>query len=101
MLYSWGALVVSLFTWFDVWKNADVIRTGNHPELIPSTARVGTFTSIIGWVGILLNNRSFLTSVINIVHSVSKTSVQWSGYFNPFVAATTTQCYYVRGILPS
>jgi hypothetical protein len=49
-------------TWFDVWKLADVVRTGNHPELVISTiaSSFGIFTSVIGWAGILLNNRSFL-----------------------------------------
>jgi len=60
--YSLAALVVCLLTWFDVWQHADVIRVGNRPELIISTfaASVGIFTSVIGWAGILLNNRSFL-----------------------------------------
>ena len=62
MIGSLGALVVCLLTWFDVWQHADVIRTGNLPELILSTtaAAVGILTSLIGWAGILLNNRSFL-----------------------------------------
>ena len=62
MLYSIAALVICLLTWFDVWSDAGVIRTGNRPELILSTmaASVGIFTSLIGWAGILLNNRSFL-----------------------------------------
>jgi len=62
MLYSLAALVVCLLTWFDVWDNADVVRAGNRPELVLSTiaACVGIFTSVIGWAGILLNNRSFL-----------------------------------------
>ncbi|KAF8812864.1 tetraspanin Tsp2 family [Phlegmacium glaucopus] len=62
MFFSIGALVVCLLTWFDVWQNANIIRTGNRPELILSTiaACSGVFTSLIGWSGILLNNRSFL-----------------------------------------
>lgn len=38
------------------------MRVGNRPELITSTigATIGVLTSIIGWAGILLNNRSFL-----------------------------------------
>ncbi|CAA7262733.1 unnamed protein product [Cyclocybe aegerita] len=61
-LYSLSALVVCLLTWFDVWTHADVIRTGNRPELILSTlaASIGIFTAVIGWAGILLNNRGFL-----------------------------------------
>jgi Tetraspanin family len=62
MIYSLVALVVCLLTWFDVWEHADVIRVANNPELILSTvaACVGILTSVIGWAGILLNNRGFL-----------------------------------------
>ena len=51
-----------LCTWFDVWKHADVVRVGNRTELIMSTiaAGFGVITSLMGWAGILLNNRSFL-----------------------------------------
>lgn len=51
-----------LVTWFNIFTRADVVRTGNRPELVLCTlaAVVGLFTSIIGWAGILLNNRSFL-----------------------------------------
>ena len=61
-LCSVGALIVCLLTWFDVWEKSDVIRTGNTPELILSTltAVIGLLTSLIGWAGILLNNRGFL-----------------------------------------
>jgi hypothetical protein len=49
-------------TWFDVWEHADVVRVANHLELIMSTlaASLGVLSSLIGWAGILLNNRSFL-----------------------------------------
>ncbi|KIM42509.1 hypothetical protein M413DRAFT_444246 [Hebeloma cylindrosporum] len=61
-VYSLAALVVCLLTWFDVFQHADVVRTGNRPELVLSTlaASIGVFTSVIGWAGILLNNRGFL-----------------------------------------
>jgi hypothetical protein len=61
-IYSFAALIVCLLTWFDVWDHADVIRAGNRPELILSTvaASVGLLTCVIGWAGILLNNRGFL-----------------------------------------
>lgn len=60
--YSIAGLIFLLCTWFDVWKHADVVRVGNRPELIASTfaASFGIITSLIGWAGILLNNRSFL-----------------------------------------
>jgi hypothetical protein len=56
------ALVFCLLTWFDVFTHADVIRVGNRPELIISTmaASLGILTALIGWAGVLLNNRSFL-----------------------------------------
>jgi len=61
-IYSILALVFCLLTWFDVWKHADVVRVANHPELVLSTlaASAAIFTSILGFAGILLNNRSFL-----------------------------------------
>lgn len=60
--YSITGLVFCLLTWFDVWTHADVVRVGNRPELIFSTlaSSLGVFTCMIGWSGILLNNRSFL-----------------------------------------
>ncbi|KAF8230238.1 hypothetical protein L208DRAFT_1400794 [Tricholoma matsutake] len=60
--YSIVALIFCLLTWFNIWKHADVIRVGNRPELIFSTVAsgFGILTSLIGWAGILLNNRSFL-----------------------------------------
>ena len=62
MTYSLVALVVCLLIWFDVWEHADVVRVANSPELILSTvaASVGILTFLIGWAGILLNNRGFL-----------------------------------------
>ncbi|KAF7331643.1 hypothetical protein MKEN_00044000 [Mycena kentingensis (nom. inval.)] len=60
--YSLLALIFCLLTWFNVWTHADVIRVANHTELVLSTlaASFGLFTSIIGFAGILLNNRAFL-----------------------------------------
>jgi hypothetical protein len=56
------ALCFCLITWFNIWTRADIILVANRPELIVSTiaACIGIFTSLIGWAGILLNNRSFL-----------------------------------------
>ncbi|KAJ6516397.1 hypothetical protein C8R45DRAFT_959995 [Mycena sanguinolenta] len=61
-IYSFLALIFCLLTWFDVWDHADVIRVANRPELIISTLAAATaiFTSILGFAGILLNNRGFL-----------------------------------------
>ncbi|KAH9988189.1 hypothetical protein BJV77DRAFT_1070179 [Russula vinacea] len=60
--YSLAGTIFVLCTWFDVWKHADVVRVGNRTELIMSTiaAGFGVITSLMGWAGILLNNRSFL-----------------------------------------
>jgi Tetraspanin family len=60
--YTLTALIFALLTWFNVWKHADIVRVGNETELIISTlaATLGIITSLIGWAGILLNNRSFL-----------------------------------------
>ncbi|KAH7924678.1 hypothetical protein BV22DRAFT_1012823 [Leucogyrophana mollusca] len=60
--YALAGLIFCLLTWFDVFEHADIVRVGNRPELIVSTiaATLATLTSVIGWAGILLNNRSFL-----------------------------------------
>lgn len=61
-IYSIAGLIACLLIWFNVWTHADIVRVGNRPELIISTiaASLGILTSLIGWSGILLNNRSFL-----------------------------------------
>ncbi|KAJ3529117.1 hypothetical protein NMY22_g9132 [Coprinellus aureogranulatus] len=60
--YSVVSLVVCLLTWFDAWTKADIIRVGNRTELVFSTVAslMGLFTSLIGWSGLLMNNRMFL-----------------------------------------
>ncbi|KAF8632348.1 hypothetical protein AX15_001929 [Amanita polypyramis BW_CC] len=60
--YSIAALIICLLIWFNVFKHSDIIRVANYPELITSTvaASLGVLTSLIGWAGILLNNRFFL-----------------------------------------
>lgn len=61
-IYSITSLIFCLLTWFNVWTHADIVRVGNIPELILSTiaASLGILTALIGWAGILLNNRAFL-----------------------------------------
>ncbi|KAJ4482399.1 hypothetical protein J3R30DRAFT_2167183 [Lentinula aciculospora] len=61
-VYTLITLIFCLLTWFDVFQHADVIRVGNRTELIFSTlaAIFGLFTAMVGWAGILLNNRGFL-----------------------------------------
>ncbi|KAL0577828.1 hypothetical protein V5O48_004156 [Marasmius crinis-equi] len=62
MMYSLTALILALLTWFNVFTFADIIRVGNRSELVFSTlaASIGIITALIGYAGILLNNRSFL-----------------------------------------
>lgn len=61
-IYSLIGLVFCLLTWFNVWHRAEIILVGNNTELIISTiaAVLGVLTSLVGWAGILLNNRAFL-----------------------------------------
>ncbi|RPD54484.1 tetraspanin Tsp2 [Lentinus tigrinus ALCF2SS1-7] len=61
-IYSITGLIATLLIHFNVWTHADIIRVGNKTELIISTvvAALGVLTSLIGWSGILLNNRAFL-----------------------------------------
>ena len=51
-----------MLIWFNVFKHSDIILTANVTELTTSTvaATLGLFTCVIGWGGILLNNRAFL-----------------------------------------
>ena len=60
--YALVALIFCLLTWFNIWTHADIVRVGNHLELVLSTvaASLAIFTSLVGWAGILLNNRAFL-----------------------------------------
>ncbi|KAF8632289.1 hypothetical protein AX17_004883 [Amanita inopinata Kibby_2008] len=60
--YSTAALIVCLLTWFNVFTHSDIVRISNRTELIISTlaGSLGLITAMIGWAGILLNNRSFL-----------------------------------------
>ncbi|XP_006463568.1 hypothetical protein AGABI2DRAFT_74007 [Agaricus bisporus var. bisporus H97] len=79
--YTLIGLIVCLLTWFNIWDKADIIRVGNHPELVISTLAVsiGLFTSIIGWAGILLNNRSFL-AVYNLFLWITFAILMAPGY---------------------
>lgn len=61
-IYTLVGLILCLLTWFNVFEHADVLRVANRPELVISTIATsfGLFTSILGYAGILLNNRRFL-----------------------------------------
>ncbi|OCF76953.1 tetraspanin Tsp2 [Kwoniella mangroviensis CBS 8886] len=60
--YGITALVSAILVWLNVFYQSDVIRVGNRTELIISTiaAAVIVLSSLIGYAGILLNNRAFL-----------------------------------------
>jgi hypothetical protein len=86
LVYAIGILITALLVWFDVFYRSDVIRVGNRTELISAspppflhsffhakTLAVSTaagalclFTSLLGFAGIILNNRAFL-AVYNLL----------------------------------
>ncbi|KAJ9095313.1 hypothetical protein QFC21_005679 [Naganishia friedmannii] len=68
LVYAVAILIVALLVWFDVFYRSDVIRVGNRTELIISTTAgaLCLFTSLIGFAGIILNNRAFL-AVYNLL----------------------------------
>ncbi|KAL0575717.1 hypothetical protein V5O48_006251 [Marasmius crinis-equi] len=80
-LWSITALVFCLLTWFNAFTEADIIRVGDRVELIFSTvaASIGIITSLIGYAGILLNNRSFL-AVYTFMTWVTFASLVVPGY---------------------
>lgn len=61
-IYALTALIFCLLVYFNVFDNADIVRVGNPTELGLSMtcAILAVITSLIGWAGILLNNRAFL-----------------------------------------
>jgi hypothetical protein len=61
-MYSLCALVFTLLTYFRTLKDAPILLVANPTELALSTlaASVALFTALLGWPGILLNNRPFL-----------------------------------------
>ncbi|KAK4685974.1 hypothetical protein P7C73_g4160, partial [Tremellales sp. Uapishka_1] len=62
IIYTLVALISAILVWLNVFYQSDVIRVGNRTELIISTvaAALGLLVSLIGFAGILLNNRAFL-----------------------------------------
>lgn len=63
-LTTWSitGLILCLLTWFNIFPHAPIILVGNTTELILCTlvSSLAILTSLIGFAGILLNNRSFL-----------------------------------------
>jgi hypothetical protein len=60
--YSIAVMIACLMIWFDIFQHSEVMLVANKPELITSTlaASLGIVASVVGWAGILLNNRMFL-----------------------------------------
>ncbi|CAO3679013.1 unnamed protein product [Rhizopus stolonifer] len=65
LLFCYGlvTLLLSLLTLFKFYLRADVILVGERPilNLILTTGVICLFTSLVGYVGIMLNNRAILT----------------------------------------
>ncbi|KDR70362.1 hypothetical protein GALMADRAFT_144666 [Galerina marginata CBS 339.88] len=61
-IYSFTTLILTLLTWFNIFPHAAILRSGNTAELVLSTlaACTGILVSLLGWAGLLTNNRSFL-----------------------------------------
>ncbi|KIR26471.1 tetraspanin Tsp2 [Cryptococcus deuterogattii LA55] len=61
-IYGMATLVCAILVWLNIFYQSDVIRVGNRTELIISTvaAAMILFTSLLGFAGIFLNNRTFL-----------------------------------------
>ncbi|KAF9479647.1 hypothetical protein BDN70DRAFT_894757 [Pholiota conissans] len=78
IVYSLGALLIVLLTWFDVFPHSDVVRIANRPELILST--------IAACIGLL--------TCLNLE---GKINAQWSRTFN---ASERLLTCYARSILP-
>ena len=80
-LYALGTLIAILLTWGNVFDHSDVIKTANKTELILGTTAASLFfvTAIIGWCGILLNNRAFL-AIYNLLLWISFAFLVAPGY---------------------
>ncbi|KAF7324308.1 hypothetical protein MVEN_02649700 [Mycena venus] len=124
-IFALGALAFILTAWFDVWQHADILRVGNRPELILTTtaAAMALLTALIGWAGIVLNNRGFLAVytfflwiafvllvipgyitykkfAFNLEGKDQQAVLGCCGYFSPFVEATVSSTCYSRSVLP-
>jgi hypothetical protein len=60
--YSLAGFVAVMLTWANYFPNANVVLIVNKTELILATVAMCLcmVTAVIGWTGILLNNRAFL-----------------------------------------
>ncbi|KAI9258100.1 Tetraspanin family-domain-containing protein [Phascolomyces articulosus] len=61
--YGLGILLLALLTFFKLYQRADVVIVGERMilNLITATGVICLFSSILGFVGIMLNNRAVLT----------------------------------------
>ncbi|KAI7852990.1 hypothetical protein BDC45DRAFT_512014 [Circinella umbellata] len=61
--YGLGILLLALLTFFKLYQRADVVIVGERMilNLITATGVICLFTSILGFTGIMLNNRAVLT----------------------------------------
>ncbi|KAI8885158.1 hypothetical protein K501DRAFT_246548 [Backusella circina FSU 941] len=61
--YGLGTLLLAFLTFFKFYLRADVMVVGERTivNLILATGAICLFTSIVGYVGIMLNNRAILT----------------------------------------
>ncbi|KAF7292567.1 hypothetical protein MIND_01154000 [Mycena indigotica] len=80
-LLAMGALLVCILVWLDIFDRADVLRVANHTPLVFSTlaAAVALLTSVFGWAGVMLNNRSFL-AIYNVLLWLSFALLLVPGY---------------------
>ncbi|KAF9052092.1 hypothetical protein BJ165DRAFT_1340331 [Panaeolus papilionaceus] len=61
-IYTLSTLITCILYWLSVPPHASIITTGNHTELAISTlaSLLGVLTAMIGFSGIILNDRRFL-----------------------------------------
>ncbi|KAJ6607582.1 hypothetical protein B0H10DRAFT_2166755 [Mycena sp. CBHHK59/15] len=111
------APVFLLLTWFDEWTRADVVRVGSRPEPVLSTfaAAMVVFAALVGWAGIVLNNRGVLAVYTPCLGKINKqrssdigtvgrlriqSALGCCGHFSPSVEATASATCYARSVLP-
>ncbi|KAF9483401.1 hypothetical protein BDN70DRAFT_799886 [Pholiota conissans] len=103
--YGCGGLIVSIMTWFNTWRGADVVIVADNDILIliTMTSSILLFTSLIGLTGTLLNSRPILAvyallmwpAMVSLLavgymsyrrYSLSldhKLNLSWSRYYTP------------------
>jgi len=61
-LYSFAGLIFCLLLWTNSFPQSEIIRVANTTELILSTtaAALGIAVALLGWAGLLLNDRAYL-----------------------------------------